>query len=205
MLETREAVWPRCLPHEWRRRRLTKLIREFSAADLREEGLWLFMPPGLFGVHGFLQYVQNTVSCVAWGGRKAAPVPAAMEVIQVWRCFLTTSTTGREALDDKRQPSALEWPVLADSHGNSIPTGKDTCVFFVLGPKLRIQYTYTYVKDSEHRRSWIWCTYLALFASIYLVKGTNTHAWKILVANELELNTDTYTLGLAKTYKMGLS
>ena len=46
---------------------------------------------------------------------------------------------------------------------------------FVLGPELRIQYTYTYVKYSEHHRFRIAYTHLALFAGIHLVTDTNTH------------------------------
>ena len=46
---------------------------------------------------------------------------------------------------------------------------------FVLGPELRIQYTYTYVKNYEHYQFRLRCTYLALFAFIDLVTDTNTH------------------------------
>ena len=46
---------------------------------------------------------------------------------------------------------------------------------FVLGPELRIQYTYTYVKHSEHHRFRIRYTYLALLTEMCLVTDANTH------------------------------
>ena len=46
---------------------------------------------------------------------------------------------------------------------------------FVLEPELEIQYTYTYVKNSERHRFGIRYTYLALFAIIYRVQDMNTH------------------------------
>ena len=76
---------------------------------------------------------------------------------------------------------------------------------FVLGPALRIQYTYIYVKhyhhDYEPHPFWIRYTYLALFAGIYLITDTNTHTWKMLLANEFELNTHTYTSKIARNSK----
>ena len=57
---------------------------------------------------------------------------------------------------------------------------------FVLRRELRIQYTYTYVKNSEHLRFLIRYTYLALFAGICRVTDTNTHMRKKFLVNELE-------------------
>ena len=73
---------------------------------------------------------------------------------------------------------------------------------FVFGPELWIQYTYTYVNNSEHHRFWIRYTYLAPFAFIYLVIDTNTHMWKIFLANEFKFNTNTYTSKNRREFKM---
>ena len=43
---------------------------------------------------------------------------------------------------------------------STIPTGKIHAHSFVLRPELRIQYTCTYIKNSEHHQFWIRCTYL---------------------------------------------
>ena len=47
--------------------------------------------------------------------------------------------------------------------------------------------------------------HLAFSALAYLVADTHTHTRKMFLVNEFEFNTNTYTLGPAKTYKMGLS
>ena len=80
-----------------------------------------------------------------------------------------------------------------DFHCLNIPSQQEKihAHSFVFEPEFRIQYTYTYMKNSECHRFWIRYTYLALFATIYLVTDMNTHTWNILLVNDFDFNTNT--------------